>query len=130
MFKSYEHFKKATQSLFVEIQNNKINKLSELRNSIVEKAGFSNLQSLKAEFETLKEEATSVICVKNGFVIEKVDILGTDLDSLSQAQQVFFDMIEQHSSNFDEYTSTDLESLLEQGYERVGDKVIQIFVNN
>lgn len=130
MFKSYEHFKKATQSLFVEIQNNKINKLSELRNLIAEKSGFSNLQSLKAEFENLKEEATSVICVKNGFVIEKVDILGTDLDSLAKAQQVFFDMIEQHSSNFDEYTSTDLESLLEQGYERVGDKVIQIFVNN
>lgn len=132
MFKSYEHFKKTTQSLFVEIQNNKINKLSDLRNSIVEKAGFLNIQSFKNTFNNISDnnqESVSVICVKDGFVIEKVDILGTGLDSLSQAQKVFFDMLEQYSSNFDEYTVTDFEALLEQGYEKVGDKIIQIFIN-
>lgn len=132
MFKSYEHFKKATHSLFVEIQNNKINKLSELRNSIVEKSGFLNIQSFKNTFDNIddkNQESISVICTKNGFVVEKVDIAGSDLNSLAKAQNIFFSMIEQHASNFDEYTTSDFEVLIEQGYDRVGDKIIQIFIN-
>lgn len=133
MFKSYEHFKKATQSLFVEIQNNKINKLSDLRNSIVKKSGFFNIQSFKNTFDNIANNnqelsLVSVICTKNGFVIEKVDIFGSDLNSLAKAQDVLFSIIAQHASNFDEYTTSDFENILEKGYEKIGDKIIQIFI--
>lgn len=42
MFKSYDHFKKTTQELFKDVQNSKIKKLSDLRNSLAENLEFGN----------------------------------------------------------------------------------------
>lgn len=78
MFKSYDHFKKTTQELFKDVQNSKIKKLSDLRNSLAEKVGYSSVQALacalsdKAVSNSGRLNIASVIYVDgDGMVSEK-----------------------------------------------------------
>ena len=63
MFKSYEHFKKTTQSLFVEIQNNKINKLSSRLNiaNVVNETKNSGEQIINSDFIGIDNKRNFII---------------------------------------------------------------------
>lgn len=132
MFKSYDHFKKTTQELFKEVQNSKIKKLSDLRNSLAEKAGYSSVQALscalsdKAVSNSGKLSIVSVIYIdSDGMVTEKFDYLDTP-ENNEIAERTFVVLAQQYVSNFDEYSSDDIEDALEDGYLGFGKSSLQI----
>lgn len=132
MFKSYDHFKKATQELFKEVQNSKIKKLSDLRNSLAEKAGYSSSQAVayalsdKAVSNSRKLSIVSVIYIdSDGMVAEKFDYLDTPANN-EIAEGTFVVLAQQYVSNFDEYSTDDIEAALEDGYLGFGQSSLQI----
>lgn len=132
MFKSYDHFKKTTQELFKEVQNSKIKKLSDLRNSLAEKAGYSSVQALacalsdKAVSNSGRLSIVSVIYIdSDGMVTEKFDYLDTH-ENNEIAERTFVVLAQQYVSNFDEYSSDDIEAALEDGYLGFGKSSLQI----
>ena len=132
MFKSYDHFKKTTQELFKDVQNSKIKKLSDLRNSLAEKVGYSSVQALacalsdKAVSNSGRLSIVSVIYIdSDGMVSEKIDYLDTP-ENNKIAEVAFVTLAQQYVSNFDEYSSDDIEVALEDGYLGFGNSSIQI----
>lgn len=83
MFKSFEHFKKATHSLLDAFHSNPKIKLVELRTSLAKSAGFSSLQALSKSFENVDNVSQSAeqvftvsfIHMRNGKVYNKVDFI-------------------------------------------------------
>ena len=132
MFKSYDHFKKTTQELFKDVQNSKIKKLSDLRNLLAEKVGYSSVQALacalsdKAVSNSGRLNIASVIYVdSDGMVSEKIDYLDTP-ENNKIAEVAFVTLAQQYVSNFDEYSSDEIEVALEDGYLGFGNSSIQI----
>lgn len=132
MFKSYDHFKKTTQELFKDVQNSKIKKLSDLRNSLAEKVGYSSVQALacaisdKAVSNSGRLSIVSVIYIdSDGMVSEKFDYLDNP-ENNKIAEEAFIALAQQYVSNFDEYSSDDIEVALEDGYLEFGNSSIQI----
>lgn len=130
MFKSYDHFKKATQDLFKEVQNSKIKKLSELRTSIAQKAGFSSVQALENSFSVPQVnsvgliEVVSVIYVNgDGLVIQKLDFLDTPANN-KLAEERFVSILNEDSGK--SFNDDELEAILEDGYYEIDDHMLQI----
>ena len=60
----------------------------------------------------------NVIVVKAGVVEENHLFMGEN--AAHEAERCFFDMCSTHVSNWDEYDGSDMDAILEQGYEKFG----------
>lgn len=104
MFKSYDHFKKATKNVFDKFKANRNIKLSEFRNDILAQTEYNNIHSYANHFvndiaqanSTSAEIKTiSVIIVKDQLIETKVDFIDNEI-GLSSAHSFFIAHVKQY----------------------------------
>lgn len=113
MFNNFDHFKKATLSLFESSKSQKIN-LSQFREKFVTLLGFENLSALKANFEKENTElfnVVSVIYYVNDTINYKRDFID-NTEGNKKAEELFAAEIRELSDVSEE----DIESYIEDGY--------------
>jgi hypothetical protein len=90
MFKSYEHFKKATKTVFDKFKADRNLKLSEFRNLFVEQTQHHNIQTYAASFDNKSNSekeliqsaqinTVSVIIIENKKILTKVDFIDNEV---------------------------------------------------
>lgn len=94
MFKSYDHFKKATKIVFDTFKSNRNLKLSEFRNLFVEQTQHNNIQTYAASFDnkshskcesiqSAQVKTVSVIIIENNKILTKVDFIDNEVGRAS-----------------------------------------------
>lgn len=113
MFNNFDHFKKATLSLFESSKSQKLN-LSQFREKFVTLLGFENLSALKASFEKENTElfnVVSVIYYVNDTINYKKDFID-NAEGNKKAEELFAEEIRELADVSEE----DIESYIEDGY--------------
>lgn len=113
MFNNFDHFKKATLSLFEYSKSQKLN-LSQFREKFVTLLGFENLSALKASFEKENTElfnVVSVIYYVNDTINYKKDFID-NAEGNKKAEELFAEEIRKLADVSEE----DIESYIEDGY--------------
>ena len=113
MFNNFDHFKKATLSLFESSKAQKLN-LSQFREKFVTLLGFENLSALKASFEKDNTElfnVVSVIYYVNDSINYKKDFIDNE-EGNKKAEKLFADEIR----NLANVSEEDIEYHIEDGY--------------
>lgn len=99
MFKSYDHFKKATKIVFDTFKSNRNLKLSEFRNLFVEQTQHNNIQTYAASFDnkshseyefiqSAQVKIVSAIIIENNKILTKVDFIDNEI-GLASARAFF-----------------------------------------
>lgn len=125
MFTSFDHFKKATHSLFKETCRSGI-KLSQYRDIVSQSLGFQNIQAVKSHFENLSSEPkiVSVILYINDCVHSKYDFYDT-VEGNKKAEDFFRKNILEYNPSFDD---EDVDDFLDDGYYEDDNSDYQIFI--
>jgi len=126
MFKTYEHFKKATKTVFDEFRKNRNLKLSDFRNIILNQTEHQNIQSYSSSFSNEEKisssEITSILEIKNGIVTSKSDFPSEQKET---AQFFFETLLTQHI--FDKLVNEESLTTFSKGYFHTNDgRTVQI----
>lgn len=125
MFFNFAHFKKATKVMHEDTCNNGM-KLSQYRDRFAQIMGFSNVQALKAYYDSRKTElqVVSVITYMNESIHSKYDFID-DEEGNKKAEELFKSFVKDYNSS---YEDEDLESCVENGYFEDKNSDYQVFI--
>lgn len=126
MFKTYEHFKKATKTVFDEFRKKRNIKLSDFRNLILNQTEYKNIQSYSSSFSNEEKisvsEITSILEIKDGIVTSKKDFPS---EQKATAQFFFETLLTQYI--FDKLVNEESLTTFSKGYFHTNDgRTVQI----
>lgn len=128
MFKSYEHFKKATADLHASSAKKTVN-LSQFRNEFAKSLGYENSQAVKSFFDAKASQLEFVSVIE--YFNESVQNITTFLKSdsgVQKAEELFVQLINEQEDPALSVDDIEIDACLDNGVYEKGD--YQVFITH